>query len=111
VELAAFLEDLAGAEGVSIQARYLVRLAPVTFDAKIAGLVEQVASRLGHSPRRMTSGAGHDAQMLARVCPAGMIFVPSVDGISHNVAEHTHAADIGAGANVLLHTLLELAGS
>lgn len=111
VDLAAFLEDLARAEGVSIQARSLVRLAPVTFDATIVALVEQIASRLGHSCRRMTSGAGHDAQMLARICPAGMIFVPSVDGISHNVAEHTHASDISVGANVLLHTLLELANS
>lgn len=110
-ELAAYLEDLARAEGVSIQARSLVRLAPVTFDATIVGLVQKIASRLGLGCRRMTSGAGHDAQMLARICPAGMIFVPSVDGISHNVAEHTRAADISAGANVLLHTLLELAGS
>ena len=57
----------------------------------------------------MTSGAGHDAQMLARICPSAMIFVPSVKGISHNAAEHTAPADLAAGANVLLHTLLELA--
>lgn len=110
-EFTAFLENLARDEGVTIQARSLVRLAPVTFDATIVGLVERIASHLGHSCRRMTSGAGHDAQMLARICPAAMIFVPSVDGISHNVTEHTDAADISAGANVLLHTLLELAGS
>jgi N-carbamoyl-L-amino-acid hydrolase len=56
----------------------------------------------------MPSGAGHDAQMLARVCPTGMIFVPSVDGLSHNVAEFTHPHDIEAGANLLLRTMLEL---
>ncbi len=56
----------------------------------------------------MPSGAGHDAQMLARICPAAMIFTPSVDGLSHNIAEHTHPADVTAGADVLLHTLLEL---
>ena len=56
----------------------------------------------------MTSGAGHDAQMLSRICPAAMIFVPSVKGISHNAAEHTAPGDLEAGANVLLHTLLEL---
>jgi len=71
--------------------------------------IEGVAARLGFSQRRMTSGAGHDAQMLARVCPAAMIFVPSVKGISHNAAEYTAPADLEAGANVLLHTLLELA--
>jgi N-carbamoyl-L-amino-acid hydrolase len=54
----------------------------------------------------MPSGAGHDAQMLARVCPTGMIFVPSVDGLSHNLAEHTHPADVEAGANVLLRVVL-----
>jgi N-carbamoyl-L-amino-acid hydrolase len=57
----------------------------------------------------MTSGAGHDAQMLARLCPTAMIFVPSVKGISHNPAEHTEAKDLEAGANVLLHSLLKLA--
>jgi N-carbamoyl-L-amino-acid hydrolase len=106
---AAFLEELAGAEGVTIGARRLARFEPVVFDDGVASLVERTAARLGHSCRRITSGAGHDAQMLARICPAGMIFVPSVKGISHNVAEHTAPADLAAGANVLLHTLLELA--
>ena len=54
-------------------------------------LVEATAQRLGHSTRRMPSGAGHDAQMLARVCPTSMIFVPSVNGLSHNIAEYTAA--------------------
>jgi N-carbamoyl-L-amino-acid hydrolase len=56
----------------------------------------------------MPSGAGHDAQMLSRVCPTGMVFVPSVKGLSHNPAEHTDAADLEAGANVLLQVMLEL---
>jgi N-carbamoyl-L-amino-acid hydrolase len=107
--LALFLGELAHSEGVTIATRPLARFAPVTFDAAVVKLVERTAARLGHSCRRMTSGAGHDAQMLARVCPAGMIFVPSVKGISHNPAEHTAPADLAAGANVLLHTLLELA--
>ena len=58
---------------------------------------------------RLPSGAGHDAQMLARVCPAGMVFVPSVGGISHNVTEHTEPADLAAGADVLLQVLVALA--
>jgi N-carbamoyl-L-amino-acid hydrolase len=57
----------------------------------------------------MPSGAGHDAQMFARICPTGMIFVPSAKGLSHNVAEHTDPADIDAGAKVLLDVVLELA--
>ena len=72
--------------------------------------VEATARDLGHSVKRLPSGAGHDAQMLARVCPAGMIFVPSVDGISHNPAEHTDPADLTAGADTLLQTLLGVAG-
>lgn len=59
----------------------------------------------------MPSGAGHDAQMLAAVCPTAMIFVPSVDGVSHNVQEFTHPYHIEAGANVLLSVLCELAGA
>ena len=57
----------------------------------------------------MVSGAGHDAQIIGRRCPAGMIFVPSVNGISHNVEEHTDAHHLIAGADVLLRTLVSLA--
>ena len=81
----------------------------MTFDAGVHGTVARVARSLGHTVRDMTSGAGHDAQMLARVCPAAMIFVPSIGGISHNPAERTHPADLEAGANVLLATLARLA--
>jgi N-carbamoyl-L-amino-acid hydrolase len=107
--LAAFLTQLARDEGVAIQARRLARFEPVTFDAGVAALIARVAGRLGHSCRPMTSGAGHDAQMLARLCPTAMVFVPSVRGISHNPAEHTAPEHLAAGADVLLHTLLELA--
>jgi N-carbamoyl-L-amino-acid hydrolase len=58
---------------------------------------------------RMPSGAGHDAQMLARVCPTSMIFTPSVEGISHNPAEFTSTVDLVAGANILLDTMWTLA--
>jgi len=107
--LAAFLEQLARDEGVKIETHSLARFAPVQFDKGIAALVARTAQRLGHSCRPMTSGAGHDAQMLARICPAAMIFVPSVKGISHNPAEHTEPVHLAAGADVLLHTVLELA--
>jgi N-carbamoyl-L-amino-acid hydrolase len=107
--LASFLEELARAESVTIDTRRLARFEPVQFDDDVARMIESHAARLGCSHRRMTSGAGHDAQMLARICPASMVFVPSVKGISHNPAEHTAPADLAAGANVLLHTLMELA--
>jgi beta-ureidopropionase / N-carbamoyl-L-amino-acid hydrolase len=58
--------------------------------------------------KRMPSGAGHDAQMLARMCPTAMIFTPSVKGISHNPAEHTDPADLVMGTDILLQVLLTL---
>jgi N-carbamoyl-L-amino-acid hydrolase len=59
----------------------------------------------------MPSGAGHDAQMLARVCPTAMIFTQSKDGLSHNPAEYTSPEDLEAGTNVLLQTMLTLAAA
>lgn len=108
--LADFLRVLSEDEGVHIASRPLARFAPVTFDERVVGLVETTAQRLGHSTRRMPSGAGHDAQMLARICPSGMVFVPSAAGISHNPAEYTAPSDIVAGADVLLGVVLALAG-
>ena len=78
------------------------------FDPAVIELVRDTAEQLGYSVVQLPSGAGHDAQMLARVCPTAMIFTPSVDGLSHNPTEHTTPADLEAGANVLLHTMLAL---
>jgi N-carbamoyl-L-amino-acid hydrolase len=109
--LATFLEELADSEGVVITTSSLARFEPVEFDAAMVDLVEATAQRLGHSTRRMPSGAGHDAQMLARICPTAMVFTPSVNGLSHNIAEFTEAADIEAGANVLLQVVVDLLSS
>jgi N-carbamoyl-L-amino-acid hydrolase len=100
---------LAADEGVTVESRSLARFEPVEFAPHMIDLVEQTATRLGHSTRRMPSGAGHDAQMLARICPTGMVFVPSVNGLSHNIAELTHPDDLAAGADTLLHVVLSLA--
>ena len=107
--LATFLRQLEIDEGVVISARTLARFAPVTFDDRVVSLVEDTAKALGNTVKRMPSGAGHDAQMFARVCPAAMIFTPSVKGISHNPAEYTDPSDLVMGADILLHTLLALA--
>jgi N-carbamoyl-L-amino-acid hydrolase len=104
--LAQFIATIAGVEGVEITTRSLARFAPVSFDPVMVEQVESTAHRLGHSTLRMPSGAGHDAQMLARICPTAMVFTPSVAGLSHNIAEFTTAADIEAGANVLLGVVL-----
>lgn len=107
--LFAHVEAIADSEGVSIEHRRLARFEPVPFDPAMVARIEATARALGHSVRRMPSGAGHDAQMLARLCPTAMVFVPSAGGISHNVKEYTAPGDIEAGANVLLRVLHDLA--
>jgi N-carbamoyl-L-amino-acid hydrolase len=81
---------------------------PAPTDPHIRTLISDAAGELGLSTKLMPSGAGHDAQDMARLGPVGMIFVPSVAGISHSPREFSHPADIANGANVLLHTLLKL---
>jgi N-carbamoyl-L-amino-acid hydrolase len=109
--IADFVANVAAVEGVTVAAETLARFAPVTFDERVVDLIEQVAQEQGNTTMRLPAGAGHDAQMIARLCPAGMVFVPSAKGISHNPAEHTDPTDIEAGANVLLHTMLRLAAT
>lgn len=108
-ELHAYALQAAQAEGVRITSRALARFEPVAFDPMLVDLVEQQARALGCSHQRLPSGAGHDAQMLARICPSAMIFVPSVGGLSHNVREHTEPADLERGAQLLLQVVLALA--
>lgn len=103
------LDRLAASEGVSISTRSLARFEPVEFSASVANLIDRTAADAGLTTMRMPSGAGHDAQMMARVCPTAMIFTPSRDGISHNPAEHTDPDDLEAGTNVLLQVLCDLA--
>jgi N-carbamoyl-L-amino-acid hydrolase len=105
-----YLDELAESEGVRYETTSLARFRSVAFADELVDLVESTAGRLGYSTRRLPSGAGHDAQMLARICPSAMVFTPSVGGLSHNLAEFTEASDLEAGANVLLHVLLSRLG-
>ncbi|MDP1752670.1 MAG: Zn-dependent hydrolase [Reyranella sp.] len=109
VRVAAHIAEVAKAERVEVEAEVLARFEPVIFDAKLVDRVERHAKALALSTRRMPSGAGHDAQMMQRLCPTAMIFVPSVAGLSHNVKEHTEAVDLAAGGQVLLNLMVELA--
>ena len=81
---------------------------PAPTDIKIRSLISDAARDLGLTTKLLPSGAGHDAQDMARLGPVGMIFIPSVGGISHSPREFSHPTDIANGANVLLHTLLKL---
>jgi beta-ureidopropionase / N-carbamoyl-L-amino-acid hydrolase len=104
----AFAESCAAGEGVTVERRSLARFAPVEFDPTVVAMVAEAAEARGHAYRRMPSGAGHDAQMLARVCPAGMVFVPSRAGVSHNPAEYTAPEHLAAGVEVLADVLTRL---
>jgi N-carbamoyl-L-amino-acid hydrolase len=106
--LADYLKGLANEQGVTVSVERLARFSPVKFDSEIVRQIEAAADARGLSVRRMTSGAGHDAQMIARIAPTAMIFVPSRGGISHNPAEFTSEADLVAGANVLLDVVRRL---
>ncbi|VVE04492.1 allantoate amidohydrolase [Pandoraea horticolens] len=82
----------------------------MVFNAELADVIEASAKRRGLSYKRMTSGAGHDAQMIARIAPAAMIFVPSRGGISHNPREHTDDDQLVRGTEVLLDVIAQRFG-
>ena len=107
--LARFVEDVASEQGVTISAERLARFEPVAFDKGLVAMIERAAHARGLLCRRMISGAGHDAQMIARVAPAAMIFVPSAGGVSHNPREFTASEDVANGAAILLDAATELA--
>ena len=110
-ELRAAIADIAARrQGVDIALDLIWRKKPTHFDPALVDAVETATRQLGYSHRRITSGAGHDACNLATKMPAAMIFVPCKDGVSHNELEDATQADCAAGANVLLHTVLSLAG-
>jgi len=109
VKLREILEKSAAQHGVTVEIETLSRTKHAAFPKDMVSLVENKAHELGYSTKRMPSGAGHDAQIIHTMCPAVMIFAPSKDGRSHCPEEYTSPEDVGNGANVLLHCVLELA--
>jgi N-carbamoyl-L-amino-acid hydrolase len=103
-------ERVARQRGLGLEVEHLMRADPVRMSPRIQATIEAAAAALGLGTRRMPSGAGHDAQILAAVTDAGMIFVPSQGGRSHRPDEWTDWPALERGANVLLGTLLRLAG-
>jgi beta-ureidopropionase / N-carbamoyl-L-amino-acid hydrolase len=109
-DLRAAVTEIATRRKVECTLDLVWRKPPTHFDPKLVDAVEKAAKALGYSHRRITSGAGHDACNLNTRIPAAMVFVPCKDGISHNELEDAKQADCAAGANVLMHTVLALAG-
>jgi len=101
-------ERLARVGGCSIAFQETLASLPALTDPSIRRTIAASARGLGLATMELPSGAGHDAQEMARIGPVGMIFIPSKDGISHSPREYSKPADIENGANVLLQTLLAL---
>jgi beta-ureidopropionase / N-carbamoyl-L-amino-acid hydrolase len=100
--------QIARSTGTSFDFTETNSIVPAPTDERLRKLIDETAKSLGFSTKWLPSGAGHDAQEIAQLCPVGMIFVPSVAGISHSPKEYSRPEDISNGANVLLHTLLRL---
>ena len=109
--LADYLVELEKTDGVKITTERLPRFKPVLFDEGIVKLVEKYAGERNLRCRRMTSGAGQDAQNMALLCPTAMIFSPSVKGISHNPKEYTKDEDLIRCARVFMDVMSDLAGA
>lgn len=109
LEIHQLVKECAKSRGLASKFKKLADVAPVVFDSTMTALIEDSAKELGLSTKRLYSGAGHDAQFLAGVCPTAMIFVPSLGGRSHSPEEWTEFSDIADGCNVLMRSALKLA--
>src|ERR1700730_10760165 len=109
--LARLAKDTARAEGMRYELDHYWRVPRTHFDMEVVDTVERAAKDTGARHRRLLSGAGHDAQYMAAICPTGMIFVPSKGGRSHCEEEFTPMNDIEEGANTLLLAASRLAGA
>jgi len=106
-EYTALVSRVAAGTRTDIKSECVMDLPPTRFDVRCVAMVRGVAERPGYSHRDIVSGPGHDAVNVARVLPAAMVFVPCIGGVSHNEAEAARPDELAAGANVLLHAILE----
>lgn len=103
-----FIRDTLNTQNMKAHLEQLVHIDPISFDNDIVHHIQQASQKLGFSYKKMISGAGHDAQLLADTYPAAMVFIPSKNGISHNFSEYSSPDQIEKGANVLLETVTGL---
>ncbi len=108
--LRAGIERIAGEIGLEVELEQIFYYKPIQFDPTCVSAVREGAQAFGYEAREIVSGAGHDACYLAKVAPTAMVFVPCIDGISHNEVEDAKPEWITAGANVLLRAIVEKAG-
>jgi len=108
-DIRAVAARISQASGLPIEITLVSNYPAQPFHADCVDAVARAAKALGYSHMPAVSGAGHDAVYMARLAPAGMVFIPCKDGISHNEIEDVTPADITAGCNVLMHAMLERA--
>jgi len=108
-ELLALAEDIASTRGLSFFSRVVDKTEPVHIPPRITGILREECQKLGYPFLMVTSGAGHDAQIVSSVAESGMIFIPCLDGISHSPKEMIDWEDLEKGANLLLRALVRLA--
>ena len=109
-EIEAFVERTRRETGLAVELQRVSYYPPCPFHPDCVDAVRAATAKLGYSTMDVVSGAGHDAIYVARLAPAGMIFVPCKDGISHNEIEDAQPGHLEAGCNVLLHAMLKRAG-
>ena len=109
-ELREALDAIAARRRVSIAVDPYTTFGPVAFDQTLGNLLRRKAEARQLSTRDMIAAAGHDSVLIAPLCPSAMLFVPSVDGITHNPREYSTKEQVARGAQVLLDTVLDLAG-
>lgn len=110
-DIRAFIDQVATQTGLNITLTEVSYFAPTPFHESCTKAVQKAAEKFGYSHMDAVSGAGHDAVYMAHMVPTGMVFIPCKDGISHNEIEETKPEEVTAGGNVLLHAVLELAGT
>jgi len=109
-ELRAALTEIASRRQVKIEVDPYTTFGPILFDQTLCNVLRRKAEDRQLSVRDMTAAAGHDSVLVAPLCPSAMLFVPSVDGITHNPREYSTPEHIARGAQVLLDAIVELAG-
>jgi len=110
-EVKAFAARKATETGLDVKIEMVSSYSAIGFHADCIDAVARAAKKLGYSNMPVVSGAGHDAVYMAKLASSGMIFIPCKDGISHNEVEDAKPEHITAGCNVLLHAMLERAGT
>jgi N-carbamoyl-L-amino-acid hydrolase len=108
-ELFAIAADIASTRGLAFASRVVDQTSPVTVAPRLIAVMDEECHALGYPSMKITSGAGHDAQIIAAACDSGLIFIPCADGVSHSPAEKIDWDDLEKGANLLLRTLVRLA--